>query len=378
MFTGASSQSDGKPPSPGLPPVARVTAIREPMAGRRSPASGEAKQERGDRVDARGDQRDDQVVADVLSELRALRLRLSSDLSAASGAVDSGEPEVASDILDGDRDDLRRFLDQARQRLDDGAVEPPDVAGGGTTVPLPRSRWRRVLPAIPAVGVLAASAAAAAILAPRLGDHRAEPASPGRATAANAVTAAAPASFRQLRAAIIGHAPASQVLAAAHRWHRHVAVLIASSSADPRQLGTLIALLRQETSLLRQHQVPEAEAVLAAAHRLETHLLQTAEPLLSGLPMPTASLLVPLPALPAPTTHRHRGKQGTHSLSPSSARTSASPSSSTGHRTRRPSTSASPSPSSTRWTPPWQPTSSGPSLWNGLTAGDDGHSIGGN
>lgn len=312
-------------------------------------------------MDARRDQRDDQAVADVLAELRALRLRLSADLAAASGALDTDESAVASDILAGGSKDLRRFVVDSRVRLEQELIEPA-TDDGATVHELPSARrrtgWRRALPAIPAVAVLAASAAAAAIVAPHIGqqEHRPSSARAVTMTSHRAAGHVAPAAFQQLRSAIIRHASAKEVLYAAQRWHQHLAALIASSKNDPHQLGVLISLLQQETQLLRSHHVPDAGMVLAAADRLEQHLLKTAAPLLSSLPTP-ATIAASQPS----TSWRRHNDGATNRPFAASTRHSTEPSAQSSHSSPSHSTSPTPSPSPSGsapdWSAPWQPSS---------------------
>ena len=116
-------------------------------------------------------------LAELLDDLRALRLTLVADLTAAAAAVDADSGRVAADIVDGDRRELAAFLRRSRTRLPEptvvttgaGVVEPDVTPDVHAAVPGPRS-WRRraliSLPAVPLVGALAMSAAAGAGLLP--------------------------------------------------------------------------------------------------------------------------------------------------------------------------------------------------------------------
>lgn len=327
--------------------------------------------ERGAGVKRRRNRRDDQAVADVLADLRELHLRLSSDLSAVSGAVENDAPTVAADILTGDHSDLQGFLARAERRLADGEPAAPPVPqqrGAG------RRGWRRSLPALPAIAVLAGAATAAAIVAPHLGSQDGS-GQDGTSTLASrpsesihtsdAGSVGTPASFEQLRHAIVGHAPAHAVLAAAQRWHRQLAVLIATAGSDPQRLDAVVVLLHREQQLLAHHRSPELQAVIAAASRLERHLLETAAPLLSELPMPQQSLLPSLPALVSPPPHHRPSAQpeASSSTPPSSPQPSIGKSHPThAHSPSTPPSSPPATPTSPpSWTPPWQPTS--PNQW---------------
>src|SRR3954453_18838875 len=53
----------------------------------------------------------------LLRDVRELRLTLAADLHAAAAAAEDGEAEVASDIVEADRDEIARFRRVAETRL---------------------------------------------------------------------------------------------------------------------------------------------------------------------------------------------------------------------------------------------------------------------
>lgn len=101
------------------------------------------KNDRAERRDA-----ESAAVAALVDDIRALRLTLAADFSAAAAAIDAAEPAIARDIMAGDRGELRRLA-------------------AGFTAPAPARRRpvrRRAVvaaAAIPMVGVLAMTGAMA-------------------------------------------------------------------------------------------------------------------------------------------------------------------------------------------------------------------------
>lgn len=241
---------------------------------------------------------DDAELAAVLAALRELRLQLSTDLSLASGAVESDEPEIAAEILAADRDDLQRFVGQAA-----GHLSAPTRLSEDMKLPQQRRRrLRRVLTAVPAVGVLAASATAAALIAPRLGASHPAPAraTPPVAASQPAVTPQLiAANLHQLRTVIDHHSSAQQVIAAADRLHTAISQLIAHVGHDPQQVAKIAHWLRLEQSLIAAANPAGGQEILKDSRRLVAHLMATASPILRHTGRP----VVDGPATPsAPAT----------------------------------------------------------------------------
>jgi hypothetical protein len=264
----------------------------------------------------------------LLDDVRALRLTLTADLHAAAAAAEEGAAQIASDILEADRDELARFRRVAEMRMS-GASQPEPVAAGSP------SRWRRravvALPAVPLIGAMAVSAAAVTGALPMPGQtagSKAATQAPAAQQAASPVTS----SFEELVSVVGSHrASAHDVIAAARRLHRQIAELIATTSHDPARAEQVAELLRMEQSLLLQAQPPGASVVLDATRRLAEQLVSNAPRLPDPAPTDT-KLPRPLP------TSSHKGG-GKPAASPAPRKT-------TSPKPSQPAPSASPDPSS--------------------------------
>lgn len=271
----------------------------------------------------------DQPLAELLDDVRDLRLTLAADLTAAAAAAELGAERIAADIVDGDRSELAAFTRRAIARLRDldetdavpvapVAVEPAPVAAGG------RGQWRRraliTLPAVPLAGALAMSAAAAMGVLP--GQH------PARSTPAVAEPAAPVSStFERFATVVAGDPSASQVVAAASALHEQIAAMIATAPEDPSGVREVAQLLQMEQALLLRKLPPGSSIVLAQSRRLAARLLSvTAAP--SAAPMPTSTHnSSPKPtttasATPKPTATHTAKSSPTPSSSPSASPTS--------------------------------------------------------
>lgn len=289
------------------------------------------------------DDTDDPVIADLLRELRDLRLRVSTDLTAASGAVDDDDVHVARDILDADRAELAEFHRRASHRL--------AVAEGAPAHPMERpspgaraARLRRLLPLLPAGAVLAASSAAAALVIGTAPSGQAPAgAAPATTTAGNTATGSAdgvPAvaqQFRRLQQVIARHRSAPAVIAAAAAMHRDVALLVSASAGDPGQLQLIVAWLQREQRLVAEAQPAGAAAVLAASRRLVERALSAVPPVSvpSTVPIsPPGATTTPTPtptsdARHTPSSHPARTPWRPPSTHPSPTGSSAQPTRST-------------------------------------------------
>ncbi len=288
----------------------------------------------------------DPVIAEILAELRELRLRVSSDLTAASGAVDDDEMRIASEILDADRLELQRFHAGAATQLANATRFRPAPLPAQTApiqVAHPRSpseprRWRRVLPVLPAIAVIAASATAAAVATDRSGQgSRTEAgtvdgAVPTTSATQDAARTAVAASFHRLQRVVGEKAPAATVIAAARRLHAELSRLVHAAGGDPTAVNAVVSWLHREQRLIATAEPPGAKTVLADTRQLVVSVL-------SSLPTPIVapSMGSPSPS-PSPSVH--------------------------GQSSPPPSTSSSPTP--THWAPPSSPpTSPSPSPSHG-------------
>ena len=262
----------------------------------------------------------------LLDEVRELRLTLASDLSLAASAAEIGADQVTRDIVEADQRELARFVRVAELQL-------ARVQGVGVAQPR-TARWRhRValsLPAVPLVGAMALSAAAAtgALPLPNVGaQHHA-----AVHAASTPSTAPVDSTFQQFVTLVDGYPSATQVLAAAAVLHRQLADLIATNAQNPDRVAEIEQLLAMEQSLLQRRQPPGTPIVLAAARRLAERLVTVAKPVAS------ASSLVPTPVT---STHR-----ATTKTSPSPTATTSAPPSAQPAPTTAPSAAPTPTPTS--------------------------------
>lgn len=257
----------------------------------------------------------------LLDEVRGLRLTLAADLATAAGATELGETAVAGDILEGDRRELARFLRLADAQLR-GERKP-------TAVPA-EQRWRRrvvvALPAIPLVGAMTLTAAAAAgVLTISGPSHHAT------------VRAAAPHSsldstFLQFQSVVTSDPSAAEVVAAADALHQQLSALLQTASIDPNNADEVAQLLDAERRLLATHQVPGTPQVLAAASKLAAQLRNVAKavatPSATASPAvvasPSASPKAKSTPSASPSKSASSSPKPTHSASPSASPSSSS------------------------------------------------------
>ena len=208
-------------------------------------------------------------IEDVLDDLRRLRLTLVADLSAAAAAVEDSSERVAADIVDGDRRELAAFLRRSTARLQ-GAPQPAPVTAT-VTAPAPRA-WRRraliSLPAVPLVGALAMSAAAAAGLLPVPTQHHHH----ARVLTQRPMST----TFQQFESVLDSDPSASQVVAAATALHQQIAAILATAPQSPNGVSEAAQLLQLEQALLLRKQPPGSSLVLAQSRKLAAQLLTVA------------------------------------------------------------------------------------------------------
>jgi hypothetical protein len=262
-------------------------------------------------------------IEDLLEDMRALRLTLVADLSAAAAAVEDDCDRVAADIIDSDRRELAALMRRSTARLQGDAEVVP--ATGGITVP-PARTWRRraliSLPAVPLVGALAMSAAAAAGLLP-LPTH-------GHTHARVLSERPVSTTFRQFETVLDGDPSASQVVAAASAFHQQIAAMLANARQSPDGVTEVAQLLQLEQALLMRKQPPGSNLVLAQSRKLAARLLTVAR----------AASAQPTPATVATPSASSSPKRSTSPKSSSSTSPTAKSS------TTKPVASSSPSPTS--------------------------------
>jgi hypothetical protein len=223
---------------------------------------------------------DDAEIIDLIANVRSVRINLSADLSAAAGAVDEGQLEIARDILEADRAELASLTAAARRSL----REPVPT----TELPRPRrsgrSRTRMLLaiPAVPLVGALAMTAAAALGAGPH--SHHSSIAATtrpavvrsatGLLTPSTRPTAVADSTLQRLENVVTHHPRAAQVLALADDLHEQLTHMIATSKDNPQQLGVVRQLLNLEQQMLEGNSAPGSTVALAASRQISQLLSQ--------------------------------------------------------------------------------------------------------
>ena len=290
----------------GLPPEAYPSSTVEPADDAGAPSA--------------------EDIEHLLEGMRDLRLTLVADLSAAAAAVEADSERVALEIVESDRQELLSFLRRSAARLEG----EPAAATAGATPPARSASWRRrtaiALPAVPLVGALAMSAAAAAGLLP-LPTHHADRPVHVQAESQTPVSA----TFKNFETVLAGDPNASQVVAAASALHKQIAALIATAPQNPGGVTEVAKLLQLEQALLLRTQAPGSKLVLAQSRRLAAQL-QTIAAYASAQPTPAS-----VPTSPS-STPQHSTSPRPH-WSPSSSSQSPKP-------TTKPSSSPSSTPSS--------------------------------
>ena len=260
--------------------------------------------------------------------MRALRLTLAGDLAAAAGAVDADRDDVAADIVAADRRELADFLARSRAVLDEPA-RPAAFARH-------RRRVLITLPAIPLVGALAASAAAAMGVLPTQLHHHAR-------VVVSAPAAPISSTFHEFVTVVDGDPSASQVVAAATALHEQIAALIATSPNNASGVREVAKLLQLEQALLMRKQPPGSAIVLAASRLLAQQLLKA-----SPRPLPTSTSRPTNAPMPTPTS----------TATATSGAVRPSPTATSSHHTWQ---TPAPAPTSSSTTPP---PSNAPAPWS--------------
>lgn len=244
---------------------------------------------------------DDPAIAHLLDAVREVRTTLAIDLSATAGALEENQPEVARDILAATSGELSRLSLEPAPTPSTGAAKPRHSR---------RSRVLLALPAVPLVGAIAMTTAAAISGDSKPPSHRvvAETAGPLQHTPATTT-------LRRLEHAVLRHARAAQVIAVADDLHKQLTRMIATSTNDPAQLHVVQQLLTLEQHVLEGSKVPGTQLALAASraiaellehrpvHTQSKHSLSTHA---TARPAPTAQ---PAPATTQRPTHVGRAPQ---------------------------------------------------------------------
>ncbi|HVT22978.1 MAG TPA: hypothetical protein VHE57_16490 [Mycobacteriales bacterium] len=203
---------------------------------------------------------DDPAIVDLLDTVRDVRTTLAIDLSAAAGALEENQPEIARDILAATSAELTRLGGERQHPAAD------QVAAARR-----RARRRRALialPAVPLVGALAMTTAAALGGSHDEAAHRAvAPASPTTPASAPAQHTSATTALRRLEHVVTRHAKAAQVIAVADDLHQQLTRMIATSD-NPAQLHVVRQLLALEQNVLEGSKLPGTQLALAASRAI--------------------------------------------------------------------------------------------------------------
>jgi hypothetical protein len=224
-------------------------------------------------------------VAKLLADVHELRLTLTADLSAAASAIDADELAVARDIVSADVLEVRRLRGETAQAAVEQRPEP-----------VRRSRVLLALPAIPLVGALAMTGAAALngggpTHSPVTSSNRAV--MPRTADTPGEIRQTATSTLRHLERVVNKHPRGNQVVTVAAHLHDQLTAILAGSPNSVKSLGEVKHLLAIEQQLLQGRHGQGAVIALAASRKL-THLLNIAK-----LPVALPTTLPPV--LPHPT-----------------------------------------------------------------------------
>ncbi len=252
----------------------------------------------------------DPKVKEILDELRGARLKLTADLSAAAGALDHDRPEVARDIVAGDLAELAAFRSAAIARLENDERPVPRRRA--------RSRALLALPAVPLIGGLAMTAAAAISSGSTPVSHHHHAAATHVAAVAapqpthSTLPIAAHSTLRRLEHVVEDHGGAAEVIAVANDLHQQLAQIINSSSNDPVQLSVVKRLLSVEQRVLETNKAPGASLALAASREIVKLLDKSTPPVVGALhphkkttPKPAATSTKPH-VTPSTTPQHHK------------------------------------------------------------------------
>jgi hypothetical protein len=246
---------------------------------------------------------DDPAIVELLDSVREARTSLTIELSAAAGALEAGQPEVARDIVAATAEEMRRA---ATRSTSTALIDPPK----------PRRTRRRALlalPAVPLVGAIAMTAASA------LGGGSAPPSHHPPASAAPVTIAAVPprtvitgvttsgpdahsgatTTLHRLERVMTHHPQAAQVLAVADDLHDQLTAMIANATNDPARLHVVRHLLTLEQQVLESVKVPGTQLALAASRAIARLLALVPITHTTASPQPSTSTK---PTKPGPTT----------------------------------------------------------------------------
>jgi hypothetical protein len=288
---------------------------------------------------------DSQDIAKLLENVHQLRLTLTADLAAAASAIDADEPAVARDIVAADRREVRELSDRLRSL----PVPVPEPRPQPRREPARSRRALLALPAVPLIGALAMTGAAA--LSGGSGsnnDVRAavhHSASPATANSPSEIRQTATTTLHQLERVVSNHPRGAAVVAVANNLHRQLTAILATAPNNAKRMNEVQHLLAVEQRLLATHHGHAAAVALAASRRI-AHLLKqlpidlpspppTSEPPVNAAPTKSSTPKSPTPQSPTPkTTMSKTQSPQPHASTPAPPNPFASPTATT-HTTHR-------------------------------------------
>ena len=291
-------------------------------------------------------------ISALLSDIDALRTTLTTDLSLAAAALESGADDLAAELVSGDVDALHGFEQRALahlRALDTAPVSSPALPE--PLVALRRPMHRRMLPAAP---VLAAAAALVGILAGAL------PAPTSGASPAPAMSNAAATSDELRRLARVG-APSDALREVAEALNDQLAALVAVAGTDPAAAQQAMLLLNDTTRILAGAQDKGGLAAVLAETQALVARLAAVLPTTTVRPKRATRPAVPL----LPLGERARRSSGSGASTSDSTGTRTAPSSRpqpSAATTPAPAPAPQASPSAAPPSPTSSPTPPGPIL----------------
>ena len=206
----------------------------------------------------------DVPVEQVLRDVADFRLALETDMIIAAAAVDAENPEVLSEVIEGERLELATFHDRLLERLADAAAEDEIALRRARRAPRAGrvSRWVATAAAVAAVFGLGRTFVAPTDLRDSAPVAAMETADQHYARFSSAVTSDSPVAVRE----------------AAQQLHRTLQKLIDEHASDPEVAQRAAQLLQAEISLLRANDPDGASQVLAQARHLVSMLERAAPP----------------------------------------------------------------------------------------------------
>ena len=249
-------------------------------------------------------------VDEVLREVADFRLALETDMIIAAAAVDSGELELAADVVDGDRAGLADFHERMLSRLVDIATDEHAAPRG--------ARW----------GGRARLVAAAATLVALVGGgatvSRDEAPSTSTPSTEQVALQLADDQLSTLTGELVRDASSAEIATAASELHNTLETLIAEhAQGDPAVASMIAELIVEEQRLLRVEGNSATPSMLRDVARLVRQLKRVAPP-------QVVATLLPVPSPPPPSASAKPTPKPTASSkpkpSPSPSRSSAAPS----------------------------------------------------